>query len=141
MKSRRFSLLRSVILTRRTATVTISAPLASTAARVSAKSRYLPVPTISREVKTRPASSKESCCIIESRARRSAARTPTGASPASNEIHDFDPVTGLQRYRVVLGARHDRQIDLDGDPPATHLQPLEQCGEAGIAVHQVVLAV
>ena len=45
----------SEMLTRRTATVTISAPLASTAAAFSAKSLYLPVPTISREVKLRPA--------------------------------------------------------------------------------------
>jgi len=37
------------MLVRRIATVTISAPLASTAARVSAKSRYLPVPISSRE--------------------------------------------------------------------------------------------
>ena len=42
-------------LTRRTATVTISAPLASSAAAFCAKSLYLPVPTISREVKVRPA--------------------------------------------------------------------------------------
>ena len=37
------------------ATVTISAPLASTAARVSSKSRYLPVPTIRRERYSTPA--------------------------------------------------------------------------------------
>ena len=43
------------MLTRRTATVTISAPDASTAAAFWAKSLYLPVPTISREVKVRPA--------------------------------------------------------------------------------------
>jgi len=37
------------MFTRRTATVTISAPEASMAARVSAKSLYLPVPTSKRE--------------------------------------------------------------------------------------------
>jgi hypothetical protein len=37
------------MLVRRIATVTISAPEASTAARVCAKSRYLPVPTSRRE--------------------------------------------------------------------------------------------
>jgi hypothetical protein len=37
------------ILVRRIATVTISAPLASTARRVSSKSRYLPVPIKRRE--------------------------------------------------------------------------------------------
>ena len=39
----------------RTATVTISAPDASTAAAFSSKLLYLPVPTISRDVKVRPA--------------------------------------------------------------------------------------
>ena len=43
------------MFTRRTATVTISAPDASTAAAFCAKSLYLPVPTISRELKVRPA--------------------------------------------------------------------------------------
>jgi hypothetical protein len=38
------------MLVRRIATVTICAPEASTAARVSAKSRYLPVPMSRREV-------------------------------------------------------------------------------------------
>jgi hypothetical protein len=37
------------MLVRRMATVTIWAPLASMARRVSSKSRYLPVPTSSRE--------------------------------------------------------------------------------------------
>ena len=49
---------RSVMLTRRTATVTISAPLSSTALRVSAKSLYLPVPTMRRDLKVLPASLK-----------------------------------------------------------------------------------
>jgi hypothetical protein len=38
------------MLTRRTATVTIWAPDASTAAAFCSKSLYLPVPTISRDV-------------------------------------------------------------------------------------------
>ena len=41
--------------TRRTATVTISAPDASMAAAVSSKLLYLPVPTTRRERKLRPA--------------------------------------------------------------------------------------
>jgi len=43
------------MLVRRIATVTISAPLASTAALVSAKSLYLPVPISSREPNGLPA--------------------------------------------------------------------------------------
>ena len=55
MKSVSIGWLGSETLTRRTATVTISAPDASTAAAFSSKLLYLPVPTISREVKLRPA--------------------------------------------------------------------------------------
>jgi len=40
---------REATSTRRTATVTISAPLASSALRFSSNERYLPVPMISRE--------------------------------------------------------------------------------------------
>lgn len=46
---------RSLRSTRRRATVTISAPAASIARSVSAMSSYLPVPTISRLWKLRPA--------------------------------------------------------------------------------------
>src|SRR5271168_1666209 len=59
MKSSSDSLLRSR-LTRRTATVTISAPLASRARAVSWKDLYFPVPTIRRERKERPAIINES---------------------------------------------------------------------------------
>src|SRR5687767_2363811 len=55
MKSVSIGCLGSAMLTRRTATVTISAPDASTAAAFSSKLLYLPVPTISRERKVRPA--------------------------------------------------------------------------------------
>ena len=54
IKSSRLSFERSRF-TRRTATVTISAPLASMAAFVSAPSLYFPVPTINRDVNRRPA--------------------------------------------------------------------------------------
>src|SRR5438552_5120582 len=55
MKSVSIGCFGSAMLTRRTATVTISAPEAATAAAFSSKLLYLPVPTISREVKRRPA--------------------------------------------------------------------------------------
>ena len=48
------------MLTRRTATVTISAPETSMALRVSSKSLYLPVPTMSRERYSLPASLRQS---------------------------------------------------------------------------------
>src|SRR4051794_35766348 len=46
---------RSVRFTRRTATVTMSAPLASWQRFISGKLRYFPVPTIRRDANSRPA--------------------------------------------------------------------------------------
>jgi hypothetical protein len=63
MKSVSIGALGSATLTRRTATVTISAPEASTAAAFCAKSLYLPVPTISRERKVLPATVQLSSSI------------------------------------------------------------------------------
>ena len=59
MKSSSDSLVRSR-LTRRTATVTISAPEASMAARVCGPSLYFPVPTIRRDLNERPAMTRGS---------------------------------------------------------------------------------
>src|SRR5262245_64971001 len=55
MKSSSDGCERSVTLTRRTATVIISAPLRSKAAAISSLSRYFPVPMIRRELNSRPA--------------------------------------------------------------------------------------
>src|SRR5260370_30180266 len=60
IKSSRDSFERSVRLTRRTATVTISAPEAAWARAISGKLRYLPLPTIKRGRKARPAITSES---------------------------------------------------------------------------------
>jgi hypothetical protein len=54
----------SAMLTRRTATVTISAPEAATAAAFCSKLLYLPVPTIRRERNVRPATDQLSSLSI-----------------------------------------------------------------------------
>src|SRR5690606_28221246 len=100
------------MFTRRTATVTISAPLASIARRVSAKSLYLPVPTISRERNVRPPRVKvSSMWLINGRARGlfRSVRDADGAwpSPATDELHDLDDVARREPRRRVLLARHD----------------------------------
>ena len=61
MKSSNDALLRSVTLTRRTATVTSSAPDASCACRITSFDVYLPVPMINREAKVLPAITKDHC--------------------------------------------------------------------------------
>ena len=47
--------MRSLMFTRRTATVTMSAPDASCARCMTANDEYLPVPTIRRDANSRPA--------------------------------------------------------------------------------------
>src|ERR1051325_6617073 len=94
----------SEMLTRRRATVTISAPEASTAAAFSSRLLYLPVPTIRREVKVRPAtvqvSALMSCCAV--------------TSTASDKMHDFILVAVNYLDFSKRGARHDLEIALDG---------------------------
>ena len=81
MKSVSIGWLGSEMLTRRTATVTISAPDASTAAAFSSRLLYLPVPTISREREGRPAT------VQRVGLDGPAARVH---SAASNEMHDLE---------------------------------------------------
>src|SRR5439155_4692358 len=97
------------MFTRRTATVTISAPEASTARRVSAKDAYLPVPTIRRERYSRPARTKGSA--------------DRAISAASDEMDDLDAVAGGEPPGGVVGARHHGAVHLDGDPPRSEPEP------------------
>src|SRR5262244_1881306 len=70
MKSSSDGCERSVTLTRRTATVIISAPLRSNAAAISSLSRYFPVPMIRRELNSRPAMMSLSFIMRHSSHRR-----------------------------------------------------------------------
>src|SRR5712692_10505996 len=84
MKSSSDSLERSVRLTRRTATVTISAPEAAWARAISGKLRYLPVPTIKRDWKARPAITSESDMVNLSYDFRTDARF-SGSAPVQQQ--------------------------------------------------------
>src|SRR5512147_2844611 len=112
--SRRLSLPASVMFTRRTATVTISAPAASMARRVSSKSLYFPVPTISRERYALPPISKLSL---------------TALSPSADEMHDLDDVAGSQRPPRVLVARQHFLVQLDRQAAAAQRQLRDQIGD------------
>src|SRR4249919_2413869 len=100
MKSTSIGCLGSLMLTRRTATVTISAPDASTAAAFCSKSLYFPVPTISREVKVRPATVQLSVNV----------------STPANEVDDFIGVAVLDHDLAEGRARHDLQVAFDRHP-------------------------
>src|SRR3990167_8022818 len=96
--------LGSLRFTRRSATVTISAPAASAAAAFWAESLYFPVPTIRREVNVRPATVQVSCPCCE-----------PSISTASDELHDLDPVAVDDRGLLIGRSGHDLQVPLDGD--------------------------
>src|SRR5688572_3852441 len=109
------------MLVRRIATVTISAPLASTAALVSAKSLYLPVPMRRRELYDLPpitSGSRFSCGFIRAgyRIRLSAA----------DGDHDLQAVPVGDTLLGVAAAGHDLAVALERDALARELQPLDQ---------------
>ena len=119
------------MFTRRTATVTMSAPDASCACAITACDEYLPVPTMSRDVNVRPAIVKEyQLPRRASMCSRNAVSCVSSlwrvASAAAHEIHDFDPIAVADergRERVAL---EDREVVFDGDAPRIDLEPLEQ---------------
>ena len=103
----------SVTLTRRTATVTISAPEATMASRVSAKSLYLPVPTIRRERKRRPATSK----VSSSRTVAASSGTPppmkwtiSSLSPSPRETRRYWDLGTISRLRSTATLRESTPI-------------------------------
>src|SRR5207302_990301 len=103
------------MFTRRTATVTISAPLSSTAARVSAKSLYFPVPTISRDLNDLPPRSNEvslNCIFVPAN---------LVSSPA-DEVYYLDVVTRLDHGRRVACPGDDLAINFDRDAALAHIQ-------------------
>src|SRR5262245_440685 len=109
------------MFTRRTATVTISAPDASCARCMMECDEYLPVPTISRDLKVRSAIVKVSATFNP---RALALLT------APHEVHDFDLVPigdGRPIERVLLD---DPEIVLDGHAAGIDLQLRQQPRDA-----------
>src|SRR5258705_12127508 len=125
------------MFTRRTATVTISAPLSSTAARVSAKSLYFPVPTISRDLNDLPPRSNEvslsfaSCILVPAN---------LVSSPA-DEVDYLDVVTRLDHGPRVAGLGDNLAINFDRDAALAHIQALEQRNESEVAVDGIGIAI
>src|SRR2546427_12132083 len=90
------------MLTRRTATVTTSAPEASMAFWVSMKSLYLPVPTHSRERNSMPAIVNRSSFM-------------THVPPTADEPDDFHAVPFAQRCSWERLTVHDLEAQLHRD--------------------------
>src|SRR5437868_7630728 len=114
----------SEMFTRRTATVTISAPDAATAAAFCSKLLYLPVPTISREVKVRPATFHVSAI-----------------SAAPHKRHDLIIVPILNRHVCQGRARHDLEIALHRNFSGLEPQLESQVGDRDALRHTAVRAI
>ena len=102
------------MLTRRTATVTMSAPDAACACVMTACDGYFPVPTISRDLNVRPAITK--------------GVSVTTRCSSTNEVHDLN---GIAVPDDGVGERlpfDDVQIMLDSDAPRVDREPAEQLG-------------
>src|SRR5262249_44671365 len=135
------SFVRSLTFTRRTATVTMSAPDASCAACMIWCVGYLPVPMISRDVNSRPAMMKGSiwksgnleiweCGNLQVQITRFPHVTTYTLSASSHQIHDFKLIAGLDgRRRVAIALEHD-EVALDRNPARVDLEPREQVGDA-----------
>src|SRR6188474_2315265 len=113
------------MLTRRTATVIISAPDASCACTMTAGDEYLPVPTISRDVNVLSA-------IVN---------LSTVALPSADEIDDFHLIAVAYQRRIVGGAPDDDEVVLDGDAARVDFQPGEQRGHRQRRVDFIRVAV
>src|SRR5436190_4882802 len=111
------------MFTRRTATVTMSAPDAACACAMIGCEEYFPVPTMSRDLNTRPAMVNGESFIALSLDRRDRA---AAAAPAADEIHDLNLVAVAHQRGSERVASHNDHVVFDGDPPGIDVQPLEQ---------------
>src|SRR5215470_1998796 len=122
---------------RRIATVTISAPEASIAARVCAKSRYLPVPTSSREryalpATTRGSSAPMTCGSVTVFIARP--RLGFGGSAAAHGGDNLDLVARGDSRLAVPALGDDLAVAFDSDPLALQGEFAHQVGDGHGAV-------
>src|SRR5262245_8597930 len=118
--------------TRRTATVTISAPAASMEWTMLSLSRYLPVPKISRERNVRPA--------ITSGWSGTPVSTVVAISTPSNKMHELEHITTLHGHAGEFSSVQDFPIVLDHDQLRIELQLAQQIGH-GAAIEFALVAV
>src|SRR6185436_13827106 len=105
--------------TRRMATVTISAPDSSIASRITSFVEYLPVPTIRRELKSLPPSTRLVSYIC---------------LPSAHRPNDFDLVPLGKFHGPVLALRRDLAIDRHRGVLALDVERVQQPvdGDAGL---------
>src|SRR5258708_9424982 len=95
--------------TRRTATVTTSAPEASSARIISSVERYLPVPTSRREWNTRPPMVRGMSFTTS--------RAVVMGSPSSYEMHQLDGIARGDAHLAQRRPAHDAAVLLHHPRP------------------------
>src|SRR5689334_20637909 len=109
----------------------MSAPEAACAWAITAWDGYLPVPTMRREAKVRPAMTNGSLDWLVSMAGRSSVLARAMARlAAADEVHDLDLVAVADDGRVVGGLLDDELVALDRDPAGVDRELLQQPAHA-----------
>src|SRR5262245_15924132 len=119
--------------TRRTATVTISAPAASMERTMLSLSRYLPVPRIRRERNVRPAMTSGWSCTSVS--------TVVVISTASNKMHELEHITTLHGHAGEFSSVQDCAVVLDHYQLRIELQLGQQIGNSAAGSECALIAV
>src|SRR5687767_15010435 len=111
------------MFTRRTATVTMSAPEAACAWAITACEGYLPVPTMSREVKVRPAMTKGVSIMVS---LVGCTLTLITSVAAADEIDDLDAVAVVDHRVAEQVTAEDLQVVFDRDAARIDGEPRQQ---------------
>src|SRR5262245_53566243 len=116
------------MFTRRTATVTISAPEAACACAMTGCDEYLPVPTMSRDLNVRPAMLNGKSFLVfpaSSPVQPECLTTPFGGA-AADKIHDLDFVAVADQRRGKRVALDDDHVVFDRNASGIDVQPFQQ---------------
>src|SRR5688572_5042021 len=113
--SRSDSCERSEMFTRRTATVTMSAPDAACACAMTLFDGYLPVPTIKRERKVRPAMTNGVSVMV--------------SLAAADEVDDLHGVAIVQDDVGERAAFQDLEVVLDRHAAGIDVELVEELGD------------
>ncbi len=115
--------------TRRTATVTTSAPDASIARVIVSMSEYLPVPTMRRDWNVRPP--------IVSGVSSTVSTAVVIASPSTDKMHELNRIAGRDFHVAESWPAHDAAIVLDDHRARIELQ-LSQDFEQGRTLSELL---
>src|SRR5262245_18655366 len=121
MWSRSDSFERSEMFTRLTATVIMSAPEASCARTMTDGDEYLPVPTMSRDEKERPAITSVSDGVMSG--------LTFSTRAAAHEVDDFDLIARVDGGPIERRALEHDEVVFDGHASLVYVERGEQLAD------------